>query len=216
MMMSDVYPINTPNGVIPYYQQNTDVPSVTASINRLNPNLKYTENLDGLDLSGIIPVGSNSGYGMPQVKGVYVDSNGVPVASVHEALRLGGNSNQPNWFQQKIAQGKTWLNGTDAKQTVDKVGNDFKNLNGFQKLQTVAGSLKSLYDIYAMHKTMKLAKEQMAYQKMTSERDFNNSARETNRKLEERQARRLHEAEAIGQGGSVMAVSDYMAKNGVR
>ncbi len=60
---------------------------------------------------------------------------------------------------------------------------------------------------------MKLAKQQLAYNKEESERNYQAQRKITNSQFEDRQRRRVEEAQANGR--STASVADYMAKYGV-
>ena len=76
-------------------------------------------------------------------------------------------------------------------------------------LQTVGGALSA----WNAHKTGKLAQRQLNHNIDMSNRNFENQRRLTNSKLEDRQKRRVEEAQANGR--TTMSVSDYMNRYGV-
>lgn len=76
-------------------------------------------------------------------------------------------------------------------------------------LQTVGGAM-SAWNSYKMGK---LAKQQLNHGIDMSNRNFENQRRMTNSKLEDRQKRRVEEAQANGR--TTMSVADYMNRYGV-
>lgn len=60
---------------------------------------------------------------------------------------------------------------------------------------------------------MKLAKDQLAYNKAESERNYQAQRKMTNSQLEDRQKRRVEEAQANGR--TTTSVNDYMNKYGL-
>lgn len=88
--------------------------------------------------------------------------------------------------------------------------NGFRGLGFDKKASTLIGGLGTIYGMYNAHQQMKLAKQQLAHNKMESERNYQAQRKMTNSQLEDRQKRRVEEAQANGR--STTSVADYMAK----
>lgn len=100
-----------------------------------------------------------------------------------------------------------------TKDTFNGAKNGFKDLGFDQKASTLIGGLGTVYGLYNAHQQLKLAKQQMAHNQMESERNYQAQRKMTNSQLEDRQKRRVEEAQANGR--STTSVADYMAKYGV-
>lgn len=132
--------------------------------------------------------------------------------------RVNLNYNLPtNPYLAKGAERLGWNNPNSnlnlARQEIAGASNSFKNLGFDKKVNTILGSAYTLYDMYNVHQQMKLAKDQLAHNKMESERNYQAQRKMTNSQLEDRQKRRVEEAQANGR--STTSVADYMAKYGV-
>lgn len=82
-----------------------------------------------------------------------------------------------------------------------------------ERANAVVGTVGSLLSAYNGFKNTRLAKEQFHHAKETAERNWQAQRKQTNSQLEDRQRRRVEEAQANGR--STTSVSDYMAKYGV-
>lgn len=105
--------------------------------------------------------------------------------------------------------------GAVAKDTVGdvvgKVGAGIDTMSFGQKAMAVGGVAKGVFDAYNAYKASKLAKEQFAFTKMNTNRNFQAQANVTNSQLADRQAARV--ARDPNQHTSV---SEYMSKYGVK
>ena len=122
-----------------------------------------------------------------------------------------------NTYLAKGAERFGWNNPnsnlSQAREELAGVSNSFKNLGFDKKVGTLLGTANSLYGMYNTHQQMKLAKDQLAHNKMESERNYQAQRKITNSQFEDRQKRRVEEAQANGR--STTSVADYMAKYGV-
>lgn len=100
-----------------------------------------------------------------------------------------------------------------AREEFAGAGKSFKNLGFDKKVGTFLDTANTLYGMYYGHQQMKLAKQQLAHNKMESERNYQAQRKITNSQFEDRQKRRVEEAQANGR--STTSVADYMAKYGV-
>lgn len=130
------------------------------------------------------------------------------------------NTSVPTWLPEKyhpVAQGIGFGNPdsalTKATQTADGVTKSFGNLGFDQKAGTALGTLGTVYGMYNARQQMKLAKDQLAHNKAESERNYQAQRRMTNSQLEDRQKRRVEEAQANGR--TTTSVNDYMNKYGL-
>lgn len=105
--------------------------------------------------------------------------------------------------------------GGVAKDTVgdvvDKVGAGVGAMSFGQKAMAVGGLAKGVFDAYNAYKANKLAKEQFAFTKMNTNRNFQAQANVTNSQLADRQAARV-----ARDPNHFTSVSDYMSKYGVK
>lgn len=105
--------------------------------------------------------------------------------------------------------------GGVAKDTVgdvvDKVGAGIDTMSFGQKAMAVGGVAKGVFDAYNAYKANKLAKEQFAFTKMNTNRNFQAQANVTNSQLADRQAARV-----ARDPKQFASVSDYMSKYGVK
>lgn len=130
------------------------------------------------------------------------------------------NTSVPSWLPEsfhssakKMGFGNPDSTLTKATQTADGVGKSFGELGFDKKAGTVLGTLGTVYGMYNAHQQMKLAKDQLAYNKAESERNYQAQRKMTNSQLEDRQKRRVEEAQANGR--TTASVSDYMNKYGL-
>lgn len=125
------------------------------------------------------------------------------------------NTSVPTWLPEKYRMGLGNPDSavTKATQTADGVAKSFGNLGFDQKAGTVLGTLGTVYGMYNTRQQMKLAKEQLAYNKAESERNYQAQRRMTNSQLEDRQKRRVEEAQANRR--TTTSVNDYMNKYGL-
>lgn len=130
------------------------------------------------------------------------------------------NTSVPVWLPEKyqavakrMGLGNPDSTLTKTAQTADGVAKSFGELGFDQKAGTVLGTLGTVYGMYNAHQQMKLAKDQLAYNKVESERNYQAQRKMTNSQLEDRQKRRVEEAQANGR--TTASVSDYMNKYGL-
>ena len=130
------------------------------------------------------------------------------------------NTSVPNWgspayqdFMKKIGFGNPDSVITRGAQTADGVAKSFGNLGFDQKVGTALGGLGTVYGMYNARQQMKLAKDQLAHNKAESERNYQAQRKMTNSQLEDRQKRRVEEAQANGR--TTTSVNDYMNKYGL-
>lgn len=95
----------------------------------------------------------------------------------------------------------------------DSVANGWKGMSLGQKANTVMGTVGTLMNAYNAYKANKLAKEQFNHAKQVSEQNWQAQRKQTNSQLEDRQRRRVEEAQANGR--TTTSVGDYMAKYGI-
>lgn len=105
--------------------------------------------------------------------------------------------------------------GGVAKDTVGdvvgKVGAGVGALSFGQKAMAVGGLAKGVFDAYNAYKANKLAKEQFAFTKTNTNRNFQAQANITNSQLADRQAARV-----ARDPKQFASVSEYMSKYGVK
>lgn len=81
------------------------------------------------------------------------------------------------------------------------------------KINSGLGTIGGLLQAYNAFQANKLAKKQLQHEMNAYNQNMNAQRKMTNSKLEDRQARRVHEANAHGRQAT--SVADYMAKYGV-
>ena len=128
------------------------------------------------------------------------------------------NYNLPtNKYLAKGAERIGWNNPNSnvnqARGELAGVSNSFKELGFDKKVGTILDTVGTVYGAYNAHQQMKLAKQQLAYNKAESERNYQAQRKITNSQLEDRQKRRVEEAQANGRTTS--SVNDYMNKYGL-
>ena len=94
---------------------------------------------------------------------------------------------------------------------LDKTGAGIDTMSFGQKAMAVGGLAKGVFDAYNSYKANKLAKEQFAFTKMNTNRNFQAQANVTNSQLADRQAARV-----ARNPNQFTSVSDYMNKYGVK
>lgn len=130
------------------------------------------------------------------------------------------NTSVPTWgsptyqdFTKKIGFGNPDSAVTKGVQTADAVAKSFGDLGFDQKVGTTLGTLNTVYGLYNARQQTKLAKDQLAHNKAESERNYQAQRKMTNSQLEDRQRRRIEEAQANGR--TTTSVNDYMNKYGL-
>lgn len=94
---------------------------------------------------------------------------------------------------------------------LDKTGAGIGAMSFGQKAMAVGGLAKGVFDAYNAYKANKLAKEQFAFTKMNTNRNFQAQANVTNSQLSDRQAARV-----ARDPNHFTSVSEYMNKYGVK
>lgn len=119
----------------------------------------------------------------------------------------------PDYFQRLLAKtgyyrpNSKLQNGItetkEASQAFGQIGFD-------KKLGAITDTIGTIAGAYNAYQQIKLAKKQMAHNQMEAERNYQAQRKMTNSQLEDRQKRRVEEAQANGR--STTSVADYMAK----
>lgn len=105
-------------------------------------------------------------------------------------------------------------NMTNTKPTIgQQLANNWGKMSLGEQVNTVVGTVGTLLNAYNGYRTGKLAREQFNHAKDMAERNYQNQRKMTNSQLEDRQKRRVLEANSAGR--SMTSVADYMAKYGV-
>ena len=130
------------------------------------------------------------------------------------------NTSVPSWIPEKYHSVAkiTGLGNPDSAvtkgaQTADAVAKSFGDLGFDKQVGTVLGTLGTVYGMYNARQQMKLSKDQLAHNKAESERNYQAQRKMTNSQLEDRQKRRVEEAQANGR--TTTSVNDYMNKYGL-
>lgn len=95
----------------------------------------------------------------------------------------------------------------------DQIKNGWSQMSFGDKANTIMGTVGSLMNAYNAYKANKLAKQQFAHAKEVHAKNWDAQRKQTNSQLEDRQRRRVHEAQASGR--TTTSVADYMAKYGI-
>lgn len=105
-------------------------------------------------------------------------------------------------------------NHTNTKNLIgQQVKNGWGDMSLGQKANTIMGTAGTLLSAYNAYKANKLAKEQFNHVKDVHAKNWDAQRKQTNSQLEDRQRRRVEEAQANGR--STTSVGDYMAKYGI-
>lgn len=119
-------------------------------------------------------------------------------------------------FRQRMNQMPSNI-GASTNQNPNTLGNQAKSAWGQaslgEKTNAVLGTVGTLLSAYNGYKANKLAKAQFNHAKEVAERNWQAQRKQTNSMLEDRQKRRVEEAQANGR--TTTGVADYMAKYGV-
>lgn len=121
-------------------------------------------------------------------------------------------------FRQRMNQMPSNIGAsTNQNQNPNTLGNQAKSAWGQaslgEKTNAVLGTVGTLLSAYNGYKANKLAKAQFNHAKEVAERNWQAQRKQTNSMLEDRQKRRVEEAQANGR--TTTGVADYMAKYGV-
>ena len=123
----------------------------------------------------------------------------------------------PNAYQQFL-QKMGWY---DSSSTINKTTDETKGATqafgdlGFdKKLGAITEAVGTVAGAYYAHQQAKMAKQQIAHNQMEAERNYQAQRKITNSQLEDRQKRRVEEAQANGR--TTTSVADYMANYGVQ
>ena len=131
-----------------------------------------------------------------------------------QTINDGGLLNEAKTLLTTGAREANMLGGV-AKDKVgdvlDKTGAGIGAMSFGQKAMAVGGLAKGVFDAYNAYKADKLAKEQFAFTKMNTNRNFQAQANVTNSRLADRQAARV-----ARDPNHFTSVSEYMNKYGVK
>lgn len=94
--------------------------------------------------------------------------------------------------------------------TADQLKHDWNGMSIGDKANTIMGTVGTLLNAYNSFKANKLANEQFEHAKRAYNNNWEAQQKTTNRQLEDRQKRRVEEAQANGR--TTTSVADYMAK----
>lgn len=151
----------------------------------------------------------------------------VPIYYTANPSTVGGYMNTPTQTLPTMGNVPTIAPSTSTTGSMSTTGasNTAKPTTGLQlaknwgelsfgdKANTVMGTVGTLFNAYNAFKAHKLAKEQFNHAKQVYVNNWDAQRKQTNSQLEDRQKRRVEEAQANGR--TTTSVSDYMKKYGI-
>lgn len=138
----------------------------------------------------------------------------TPVEAPSDYIYYPRNSPVNNLLSQYFAvKNKVYDYMTDLHKAPQQSLNAWNKASLGERTNAVLGTVGTLLNAYNTYKYNKLAKEQLNHAKEVYHTNLTNQRKMTNSKLEDRQKRRVEEAQANGR--TTTSVSDYMAKYGV-
>lgn len=156
--------------------------------------------------NGLFPIYNENGYGVSQGQQFYMQP--IHIDELGNRIYPEVVNMPKNTISGYLQQGKQSIqNG------VNNTALGWDKLNGLQKVNTLGSALMGLYGAYNAHKQLGLAKDTLNFNKEQYYTNLNNQRKMVNSQLEDRQRRRV--AQAQDGGTTTTSVSDYMAKYGV-
>lgn len=103
--------------------------------------------------------------------------------------------------------------GAELHRMQNQFRDGFSKMSLGSKAGMVMDGVGTLLNAYNAYKANKLAKQQFAHAKEVHAKNWEAQRKQTNSQLEDRQARRVREAQTSGR--TTTSVADYMAKYGI-
>ncbi|UZA57383.1 hypothetical protein [Moraxella bovis] len=136
----------------------------------------------------------------------YMNPSKLPITNVDNPFSMSVGE----WLQNNSTNATAGITKTSMGQ---QIKNGWGDMSLGQKANTIMGTAGTLLSAYNAYKANKLAKEQFNHAKGVHAKNWDAQRKQTNSQLEDRQRRRVEEAQANGR--STTSVGDYMAKYGI-